>query len=86
MVYESLRTRTINLWLGGGYEALLEERCADVLIACWLVLCWCREFCGHGVGRVFHTSPNILHFKYVRFTWLGHMPYVIGERAGHFFV
>ena len=22
-----------------------------------------REFCGHGVGRVFHTTPNILHYK-----------------------
>jgi methionyl aminopeptidase len=21
-----------------------------------------REFCGHGVGRVFHDAPNILHF------------------------
>jgi methionyl aminopeptidase len=21
-----------------------------------------REFCGHGLGRVFHDSPNILHF------------------------
>lgn len=22
-----------------------------------------REFCGHGVGKVFHTTPNVLHFK-----------------------
>ncbi|WP_395647817.1 type I methionyl aminopeptidase [Terricaulis sp.] len=21
-----------------------------------------REFCGHGVGRIFHDAPNILHF------------------------
>jgi methionyl aminopeptidase len=21
-----------------------------------------REFCGHGLGKVFHDSPNILHF------------------------
>ena len=21
-----------------------------------------RDFCGHGVGRIFHDSPNILHF------------------------
>jgi methionyl aminopeptidase len=21
-----------------------------------------REFCGHGLGRVFHDAPNILHF------------------------
>jgi len=22
-----------------------------------------RGFCGHGVGSVFHTNPNILHYK-----------------------
>jgi methionyl aminopeptidase len=22
-----------------------------------------EEFCGHGIGRVFHTSPNVLHYK-----------------------
>jgi len=22
-----------------------------------------REFCGHGVGRVFHTTPSVLHYK-----------------------
>ena len=22
-----------------------------------------REFCGHGIGTVFHTNPNILHYK-----------------------
>jgi methionyl aminopeptidase len=22
-----------------------------------------REFCGHGLGRVFHARPNILHYK-----------------------
>ena len=22
-----------------------------------------REFCGHGIGSVFHTNPNILHYK-----------------------
>jgi methionyl aminopeptidase len=27
------------------------ERCAVV-----------REFCGHGLGRIFHDAPNILHF------------------------
>jgi methionyl aminopeptidase len=21
-----------------------------------------RDFCGHGVGRIFHDSPNILHY------------------------
>jgi methionyl aminopeptidase len=21
-----------------------------------------REFCGHGLGRIFHDAPNILHF------------------------
>jgi methionyl aminopeptidase len=22
-----------------------------------------RNFCGHGIGAVFHTNPNILHYK-----------------------
>tara|TARA_B110001452_G_scaffold8579_1_gene7493 strand:- start:42 stop:1415 length:1374 start_codon:yes stop_codon:yes gene_type:complete len=22
-----------------------------------------REFCGHGIGTIFHTNPNILHYK-----------------------
>lgn len=22
-----------------------------------------KEFCGHGIGRVFHTTPNVLHYK-----------------------
>ena len=22
-----------------------------------------HEFCGHGVGRIFHTTPNVLHYK-----------------------
>jgi methionyl aminopeptidase len=21
-----------------------------------------RDFCGHGLGKVFHDAPNILHF------------------------
>jgi len=21
-----------------------------------------RDFCGHGIGRVFHAAPNVLHF------------------------
>ena len=22
-----------------------------------------KEFCGHGIGRVFHEAPNVLHYK-----------------------
>ena len=22
-----------------------------------------RHFCGHGIGKVFHTTPNVLHYK-----------------------
>ena len=22
-----------------------------------------REYCGHGIGRLFHTGPNVLHYK-----------------------
>ncbi len=38
--------------LGHAIQAYAEvERCTVV-----------REFCGHGLGRVFHDAPNILHF------------------------
>ncbi len=38
--------------LGHAIQSYAEaERCAVV-----------REFCGHGVGRVFHDAPNILHY------------------------
>jgi len=38
--------------LGHAIQSYAEgERCSVV-----------REFCGHGLGRVFHDSPNILHF------------------------
>ncbi|MGE0294864.1 MAG: type I methionyl aminopeptidase [Hyphomonadaceae bacterium] len=38
--------------LGAAIQRYAEgERCAVV-----------REFCGHGLGRVFHDAPNILHF------------------------
>jgi methionyl aminopeptidase len=38
--------------LGHAIQAYAEsERCSVV-----------REFCGHGLGRVFHDAPNILHF------------------------
>ena len=38
--------------LGHAIQSYAEaERCAVV-----------REFCGHGVGRIFHDAPNILHF------------------------
>ena len=22
-----------------------------------------KDFCGHGIGRLFHTTPNVLHYK-----------------------
>ena len=38
--------------LGHAIQAYAEgERCSVV-----------REFCGHGLGKVFHDAPNILHF------------------------
>lgn len=38
--------------LGHAIQSFAEgERCSVV-----------REFCGHGLGRVFHDAPNILHF------------------------
>ncbi|MGE0045816.1 MAG: type I methionyl aminopeptidase, partial [Hyphomonadaceae bacterium] len=38
--------------IGHAIQRIAEaERCSIV-----------REFCGHGLGRVFHDAPNILHF------------------------
>ncbi len=43
-----------------------EERCSVV-----------RDFCGHGVGRVFHALPNIVHY--------GKPGYGLGLKPGMFF-
>jgi methionyl aminopeptidase len=43
-----------------------QERCSVV-----------RDFCGHGVGRVFHSLPNIVHY--------GRPGYGMGLRQGMFF-
>ncbi len=38
--------------IGAAIQAYVEgERCAVV-----------RDFCGHGLGRVFHDAPNVLHY------------------------
>ena len=38
--------------IGAAIQAYVEsERCSVV-----------RDFCGHGVGRLFHDAPNILHY------------------------
>ena len=38
--------------IGHAIQAYVEaQRCGVV-----------RDFCGHGLGRVFHDAPNILHF------------------------
>src|SRR5580658_3996142 len=38
--------------IGAAVQAYVEsQRCSVV-----------RDFCGHGVGQVFHDSPNVLHF------------------------
>jgi len=36
-----------------------------------------RDFCGHGVGRIFHTLPNIVHY--------GRPGYGLGLKPGMFF-
>ena len=43
-----------------------EERCAVV-----------RDFCGHGVGRIFHSLPNVVHY--------GRSGYGLGLKPGMFF-
>lgn len=38
--------------IGAAIQAYAEERRMSVV----------RDFCGHGIGRVFHSPPNVLHF------------------------
>jgi methionyl aminopeptidase len=38
--------------IGAAIQAYVEaQRCSVV-----------RDFCGHGLGRVFHSAPNVVHF------------------------
>ena len=40
--------------IGAAIQTYAEaERCSVV-----------RDFCGHGIGRVFHQAPNVMHFGY----------------------
>ncbi|MGD0190238.1 MAG: type I methionyl aminopeptidase [Rhizomicrobium sp.] len=54
--------------IGHAIQAFAEggERCSVV-----------RDFCGHGVGRVFHALPNIVHY--------GRAGYGLGLKQGMFF-
>jgi methionyl aminopeptidase len=53
--------------IGAAIQAFAEaERCSVV-----------REFCGHGLGRLFHDEPNILHY--------GHRGQGVILREGMFF-
>jgi methionyl aminopeptidase len=38
--------------IGAAIQTYAEERRMSVV----------RDFCGHGIGRVFHSPPNVLHF------------------------
>lgn len=38
--------------IGAAIQTYAEERQMSVV----------RDFCGHGIGRVFHSPPNVLHF------------------------
>ena len=38
--------------IGAAIQKYVEERNMSVV----------REFCGHGIGRVFHDAPNVFHF------------------------
>ena len=40
-----------------GIGAIIEEHVAPYKYSS------VRHFCGHGIGKVFHTTPNILHYK-----------------------
>jgi len=59
ITYESLRLGLAEIKPGNTFGDIAQaiqkyaeaQRCSVV-----------RDFCGHGVGRVFHDNPNVLHF------------------------
>ena len=59
VTYESLARGLATIWpgatlgdVGHAIQSYVEaQRCSVV-----------RDFCGHGLGRVFHDSPNVLHY------------------------
>jgi methionyl aminopeptidase len=45
-----------------------------------------RDFCGHGLGRVFHDAPNVVHYAEYKDRWGGvHQAPDTELRAGMFF-
>ncbi|MEO1137136.1 MAG: M24 family metallopeptidase, partial [Pseudomonadota bacterium] len=47
--------------IGAAIQAHAEaERCSVV-----------RDFCGHGLGRVFHDAPNVVHYAEYKDRWGG---------------
>ena len=45
-----------------------------------------RDFCGHGLGRVFHDAPNIVHYAEYKDRWGGlHQAAETELKAGMFF-
>ena len=45
-----------------------------------------RDFCGHGLGRVFHDAPNVVHYAEYKDRWGGvHQAPDIELKAGMFF-
>ena len=40
-----------------------------------------RDFCGHGLGRVFHAPPNVLHYANFRYNADGEKVTVSGQRT-----
>ena len=49
---EAVRPGATTGDVGHAIQAYAESRRCSVV----------RDFCGHGIGRIFHDSPNILHF------------------------
>ena len=64
-------------------SALLVLQGADKITAYPSSATVVREFCGHGIGKVFHEEPQILHYGRAggRLSWALEAPYYLKEHV-----
>ena len=51
-IYGLIDRKTQRIYIGSTIQSYVEKEGFSVV----------RDFCGHGIGKVFHKEPNILHY------------------------